>query len=119
MKQKLILSWIFSTILIIGVSVIIIYKKENALAAYVAAYQDMAYKIEREFIENIPVYRDYATPSLVSELKKFDLKAHAGEVVKHGIIPLKNIEDINANIKSGKLIAADSEKEKLYYFHNV
>lgn len=119
MKQKLILSWIFSAILIIAVSVIIIYKKENALAAYVTAYQDMTYKIEREFIENIPVYRDYATPSLVSELQKFDLKAHAGEVAKHGIIPLKNIDDINSNIKNGKLIAADAEKDKLYYFHNV
>jgi hypothetical protein len=119
MNQKLILSWILSTVLIIAVSVFIIYKKENSLAAYVAAYQDKAYKIERDFIENISVYRDFAKPELTRELQKFDLKAHAAEVVKHGIAPLKNIDDINAEIKSGKLVPLDSDADKLFYFHNV
>ncbi len=119
MKLKIIISWIVSTALIIAVSVFIIYKKERALTDYVASYMDMSYKTERQFIESIPVYRDFASPGMVSELKKFDLTAHAAEVVKHEIVPLKNIDDINTNIKSGKLVSVDSEKDKLFYFHNV
>jgi len=119
MKKKIILSWIISTALIISVSVLIIYKKEKALTDYVAAYQDMSYKTERGFIENIPVYRDYATPALQSELQKFNLKAHAAQVVRHGIAPLKNPDDINANVASGKLVSVSSDVDSLYYFHNV
>lgn len=119
MKIKLILSWITSAALIVIISVLVLLNNEKKLTSYVAAYEDMAYKAEREFIENIPVYRDYASPALTKELTKFDLKAHAGQVVKHGIAPLKNIDDINSNIKSGKLVSAEPDGEKLYYFHNV
>lgn len=119
MNRKIISAWVLSLTLITILSVVVIYKNQKSLTEYVISYQDMTYKIERQFIESIPVYRDYATPGLISELKKFDLKAHAAEVVKHGIDPLKNPDDINANIKSGKLIPADSGKGELYYFHNV
>ncbi len=119
MNKKIILSWTISTVLIIAVSAFLIYSKEKALTDYVAAYQDMAYKAERGFIESIPIYRDFATPTMISELTKFDLKDSASEASKHGVIPLKNIEDINSNIKSGKLVPVDSPDEKLYYFHNV
>jgi len=119
MKIKFILSWISSTVLIIAVSALIIIKNNKSLTDYVAAYQDMTYKIERGFIENIPVYRDFATPGLVNELQKFNLAAHASEVVKHGIVPLKNLDDINANVKSGKLVPVNSDGDELFYFHNV
>ncbi len=119
MKLNLFTSWIISIVIIMGVAILSIKNKERAITDYVVSYQDMSYKIEREFIENIPVYRDFAKPDLVSELKKFDLGAHAAEVVKHGIVPMKNIEDINSNIKSGKLVPVDSDGDKFYYFHNV
>jgi len=117
--QKLFLSWIVSIVIIMGVSLSLTYKKEYALASYVAAYQDMSYKIEREFIESIPVYRDYAAQPLVRELQKHDLAAHASEVIKHGIAPLKNMDDINADIKNGKLVTLNSDDNQLFYFHNV
>jgi len=119
MNRKTILSWILSTVLIVAVSAFIIYSKEKSLTDYVAAYQDMAYKAERGFIESIPVYRDFATPALTAELTGFDLKDSAAEASKHGILPMKNIEDINTNIKTGKLVPIDSAGDKLYYFHNV
>ncbi|PKL16858.1 MAG: hypothetical protein CVV49_14125 [Spirochaetae bacterium HGW-Spirochaetae-5] len=119
MNKKIILSWTISTALIIAVSAFIIYSKEKALTGYVSAYQDMAYKAERGFIESIPVYRDFAKPAMISELTKFNLKDSAAGAAEHGIVPLKDIDDINANIKSGKLVTVDSPGEKLYYFHNV
>jgi len=119
MKPNLFLTWIVSIAIIMGIAVAKNYKIENDLAGYVASYQDMSYKIEREFIENIPVYRDFAKPELVRELRKFDLAAHAAEVVKHGIAPLKNTDDINAGIKAGKLVPVGSNGDELFYFHNV
>ncbi len=119
MKKKFILLWILSSVLMISVSALIIYKKEKSLTSYVKDYSDTSYKIERDFIENISVYRDYVKPNLVSELQMFDLHAHAIEVAKHGIPPLKNLDDINANIRDGKLVPVTTEGDKLYYFHNV
>lgn len=119
MKQNLFLTWIISVVIIMAVSITRIYKIEDQLTGFVAAYQDMSYKIERDFIENIPVYRDFARPEFVRELQKYDLTAHAAEVVKHGIVPLKNIDDINAGIKTGKLVPVSSGDGDLFYFHNV
>jgi hypothetical protein len=119
MSKKIILLWTLSTALIIAVSAFIIYSKEKSLTDYVAAYQDMVYKTERGFIENIPVYRDFATPALTAELISFDLKNSAAEAAKHGVAPLKNFDDINANIKNGKLVPVDTAGDKPYYFHNV
>jgi len=119
MNKKIILSWTLSTALIIAVSAFIIHSKEKSLTDYVAIYQDMVYKTERGFIENIPVYRDFATQAKESELVKYSLKDSAAEASKHGVPPLKNFDDINANIKIRKLVTVDSPGEKLYYFHNV
>ncbi len=119
MKPNLFLGWIISIVIIMGVSITRVYKIEDQLTGYVTAYQEMSYKIEREFIENIPVYRDYVKPEFVRELQKFDLTAHAAQAVKHGVAPLKNLEDINGNVKSGKLVAVGSTGDELFYFHNV
>ena len=119
MKQQLFVSWIVSIVIIMAISVTSIYKNRNTFSNYVSDYMDMSNKIEREFIENIPVYRDYVKPALTAELQMYDLKAHAEQVVKHGIVPLKNIEDINSNIKSGKLVSVGSGPDELFYFHNV
>lgn len=118
-KIKFILIWAFTSVLIIAAAAFTVHYREKSLAGFVDAFQEMAYKTERDFIENIPVYRDFAAPGMIRELQKFDLSVHAGEVVKHGIAPLKNTDDINENIRSGRLVSADAVKDKLYYFHNV
>ncbi len=119
MSKKIVASWIISLIAVIAVSALIIYRFEKNLLNYVNSYQEMVYKTERAFIESIPVYRDFATPALERELMTFDLKAHALEVARHGIKPLKNTDDINSAVKSGKLISAGTGSDDLYYFHNV
>ena len=117
-RKAVILSAVISA-LIAALAFMIIQQKENSLVKYVKAYQDMTYKIERDFIENIPVYSDYARPHMERELMKFDLKAHAARVVKHGTPALKNVEDINNEIAKGQLVSIDKGEENLYYFHNV
>ncbi len=117
-KNKVIIAAAASA-LIIAASIVIINKKEASLVNYVKSYQDMVYTIERNFIENIPVYRDFAKPRMEQELMEFSLKEQAAEAVKHGIKPLKNFDDINSAIKEGKLVSIDTGPEKLYYFHNV
>jgi hypothetical protein len=119
MDKIKIFSWTLLTAIFITLFFLIIYTQEKNLTGYVAAYQDMAYKTERAFIENIPVYRDFATAGKISELVKFGLKDSAAEASKHGVVPLRNIEDINKNIKNGKLVPVDTPGDKLYYFHNV
>ena len=119
MNKKTAIISILSSALIIAASIVIINKKEASMVSYVKSYQDMVYAIERDFVENIPVYRDFARPSMEHELMKYSLKEHAAEVVKHGIKPLKNFDDINDAVNQGKLVSIDTGPEKLYYFHNV
>ncbi len=102
-----------------GVSFFIYQNKLQSAASYVKSYLSSSYKTERDFIVNIPIYRDYKTSSIERELTKFNLKAHAREVVKHGIPAMRNKEDIVKNFKSGKLVSVEAPKDRLYYFHNV
>jgi len=119
MKLKTVLFIIAVITAAILISFLISRARESAIAGYVEDYQKMSYKIERLFIENIPVYRDFARPSLVKELQKFDLSGHAVKVVKHGTSPMKNIDNINKYVKEGKIVLLKSDDELLYYFHNV
>jgi hypothetical protein len=98
---------------------IIMNHREDSLASFVKNYRDMTYKIERDFIENIPVYRDYARPHMERELMKHSLKEQTAAAAKQGTKPLKNFDDINEAIKGGKLVSLDTGPEKFYYFHNV
>lgn len=94
------------------------YKAETSAADYVKKYSEFCYEIERGYIESIPVYRDYATPSLVAELQKFDLAAHRQQVIKTGIGPMHNENEIMDNVKSGWLAEVKTDNE-YFYFHNV
>ncbi len=82
-------------------------------------YEDAVYRVERGIIESTPVYRDYVRPEIENELTNYNLAKHAAEVVKHGIKAMRNIDDINENVKSGRLVSLDEIKDKKYYFHNV
>lgn len=119
MKLKITAAVSIAVLLTALVALLFIKYTESAIAEYVEEYQKMSYSTERLFVENIPVYRDFATPQLVAELQKFDLPKHATQVVKHGTLPMKNIEDINNYVKDGKLVPLTSGSDSLYYFYNV
>ena len=108
------------TAVLIGITAFaVMEQKEKSLVQFVKNYQDMSYKIERGFIENIPVYRDYARPRMERELMKFSLKEQTAAAAEHGTKPLKNFDDINEAVKGGKLVSVDTGPDKFYYFHNV
>ncbi len=94
------------------------YAAKRGAAQYVKKYSELCYNIERGYIENIPVYRDYATPALEAELMKYDLQAHRLQVIKTGIKPMHNENEIMENVRQGKLAEVKTDKE-FFYFHNV
>jgi len=118
MKRREIIIMISSLAAVLAASLAVFYSAKASAAGYVKKYSELSYKIERGFIESIPVYRDYATPGLVSELQKFDLAAHGKQVIKTGIKPMHNENEILENVKAGRLaeVKADSGS---FYFYNV
>lgn len=119
MRLKFFATALTSILLTALLAFFIVRCRDSSIAGYVEEYQKISYKTERLFVENVPVYRDFAKPALVAELQRYDLPQHARQVVKHGTIPLKNIDDINSYVKDGKLVALSSGTGSLYYFHNV
>lgn len=116
-RRILIISLIIFTFIITS-AVVLVYTRGKSAEEFVKQYCDMSYSIERGFIENIPIYRDYAKPAMVSELKKYDLGMHMTEVVKTGISPMHDEKEIMENFSTGRLVEVKSENE-LFYFHNV
>jgi hypothetical protein len=78
-----------------------------------------AYKIERKFIEHIPIYRDFTSPAKEQKLRKHLLMDHIDAAKKYGIKPVTDDNGIEENEKNGKLVNIGKEKNSLYYFHNV
>ena len=118
MKRREIIFLISSVVAVVISALAADYAAKTSAADYVEKYSELCYEIERGYIESIPVYRDYATPALVEELQKFNLAAHGLQVVKTGIKPMSNENEIQENLKSGKLAEVKSDNE-LFYFHNV
>ncbi len=119
LKTKL----LFIAVCVLMVSNLISYryqeKKIHGLQGDIKSFLTEAYKTERKFIENIPIYGDYATPSKERELRKHLLMDHIRAAGKYGVKPLTDEEEIGVNVKSGKLVNIEKEENRLYYFHNV
>lgn len=113
---------ITSIILIVICSIIFfaIYQySSNNLMSDVKNYLDEVYKIERGFIENIPIYDDFATASKEKQLRKYLNPFHLKAAKKFGIGPIKNNDEIKSKIEAGELVSIDQDEDKLYYFYNV
>jgi hypothetical protein len=78
-----------------------------------------AYKIERKYIENIPIYQDFATSAREQELRKHLLMDHIRAAERYGIKPVIDDSGIKDAEKSGKLVNIEKQKNRLYFFHNV
>jgi len=74
-------------------------------------------KTERQFVENIPIYEDYATPDKEQNLRKYLNDAHIRIAESRGIGPVKNEDDRAMYILEGALVAI--EKSEKYFFYNV
>jgi len=94
-------------------------KSNKELTNSIKKFSTRMYKTERNFITSIPIYRDYATKAKEMLLMKYNLNFHRKEVVKHLRSPLLNDNDLKDNIKKNNLLYLETDKSKLYYFHNV
>ncbi len=87
--------------------------------ADVDRYLDRIHKIERGYIENLPVYRDFATPEKESRLRKHLLMDHIAVAEASGIRPVRSAGELEELARRGILVAVPSDTESLHYFYNV
>jgi len=95
----------------------------EALVKEIKTYIDNAYRIERQYIETTPIYRDFTSAAKESKLRRHLIAAHRKRIheiaERYGIDPFHTSEDIVKAFKDKKLVSIDLDKPKLYYFHNV
>lgn len=94
-------------------------RRINEIRDDVRNYLSEAYKVERKFIENIPIYRDFATPAKEQEMRKYLLTDHIRAAERFGTKPVTDDKEISEGVKKGKLANMEEQKNRLYYFHNV
>lgn len=84
----------------------------------VQSYLQEVYRIERNFIENIPIYEDFATPGKEQALRRYLLPDHLRVAERYGIPPVKNDEEMMVLAERGELTLLSGDS-RLYYFYNV
>ncbi len=84
-------------------------------------YIENTYKIERQYIEKLPIYADYIEPKKVRDLRKYLMSHHMRAVKKRETTPIKNDREITIRVKKNTLrsLANDTELEKVVFFYNV
>src|SRR4030042_1436883 len=85
----------------------------------VIVFLDTVRKVERGYIESIPLYEDYATPLLEQKLRTYLFPAHREAALRSGIAPVKEDSEIPGLVKNGTLVTLETDPDKLYYFYNV
>ncbi|MDH5717671.1 MAG: DUF5715 family protein [Spirochaetia bacterium] len=89
------------------------------LSSEINAYIDEIYSLERKFIENIPIYEDFANTQKEKDLRKYLLQDHIKASKKHNEKPVQDEKQIEQMAKENKLTALRNDPEALYYFYNV
>jgi hypothetical protein len=89
------------------------------LVGDVRSYLDGVYRIERDFIESIPIYEDYATPRMEQALRRYLLHDHLRVADRCGVSPVMHESEIAALARAGALTKLSSGADQLYYFYNV
>ncbi len=119
LKIKILLFLVFVLIISHYFSFTCQEKKIEGIRVDINSYLSRAYNIERKFIENIPIYRDFATPAKEQELRKHLLMDHIHAAERYGIKPVTDDSGISGSAQNGKLVNIEEPKNRLYYFHNV
>ncbi len=89
----------------------------------VKQYLKDVYTIERWYIENVPIFRDFTSRKKEARLRRHLIGDHRrvikGIAERYGVQPYRNTGQITADVKAGKLVSIDGDTDQLYYFHNV
>ncbi len=91
----------------------------RSIVGDVRSYLDRVYRIERDFIENIPIYEDFANPRMEGELRRYLLHDHLRIADACGVSPVMHESEIDDLVREGKLTKLSSGANALYYFYNV
>jgi hypothetical protein len=83
------------------------------------AYLENSSRIERSFIERLPIYEDFATPARESALRTYLLADHLAAARRYGIAPIERDAELKALVDAGALTEAVNTAESLYFFYNV
>jgi hypothetical protein len=89
------------------------------ITADVKRYLDTVKKIERGYVEYIPLYIDHATPFMELKLRTYLFPAHMEAARKSGMASMESGDAIPDYVSNGKLINLKSGPDALYYFYNV
>lgn len=88
-------------------------------ARRIAAYVEQAQAIEREFIETLPIYEDFANPAREAELRTYLLADHLRIAEQFGVPPIERDADLDRLVQEGRLSAVPNTPETLYFYYNV
>ncbi len=83
------------------------------------AYLENSSRIERNFIEKLPIYEDFATPTRESTLRTYLLTEHLAAARRYGIQPIERDSELKALTDSGALTEVANTADSLYFFYNV
>ncbi len=111
-----ILTFFIGAALVCAGAFIVLSARETAVREYVKE----AYRVEREFATKVPIYEDFATPEMETNLRRYLLMDHLRVAEKEGIGLLESDAEIQKLVKDGRLVPARVEEETAsYHFHNV
>ncbi len=114
------LFWIIAAAVISAISIGASYRYYySSTVKDITSYLETIHSIERGYIENLPLYDDYATPQRELKLRTYLFPAHMDVAVKSGMKPIAIDDSVSELVKGGSLVKIKSGADKLYYFYNV
>ena len=82
-------------------------------------YIEDAARIERHYLQKLPIYSDYITPSIEKELRRYLLPDHLKVVRKRQAQPINNEVELQQSIDKGRLVPISAKFEPFAFFYNV
>jgi len=96
-----------------------IEQQQKSNAEMIAAYFDKARTFERQIIDAVPIYEDWATTAKEQQLRKYLLADHLSVVQSMKLNPIADQHELDERINRGEIIRLDQDKNTPYYFYNV
>jgi hypothetical protein len=110
---------IISGVFILIAAIVLFFIYRNTLSSEINAYLDAQYRVERDAIEGLPIYDDYATPEKENRLRMHLLPDHLAAVRRAGLEPGRSDEELPDYMNRGRLVDAQGGDDAAYFYYNV